>query len=93
MFTIYRINADELDETFLESLKAAFRHKEIEIAVGETDETEYLLRAPANRAHLLAAVADVEAGATSSCPSRRRFDEAGAFSSGGVPAFHGLGLR
>lgn len=73
MFTIYRINADELDETFLESLKAAFRHKEIEIAVGETDETEYLLRAPANRAHLLAAVADVEAGRNVVVPEQTPF--------------------
>ena len=62
MFTIYRLNADELDASFLASLKAAFPHKEIEIAVAETDETEYLLRSPANREKLLQAVADVEAG-------------------------------
>ena len=62
VFTIYRLNADELDASFLESLKAAFPHKEIEIAVTETDETAYLLRSPANRESLLAAVADVEAG-------------------------------
>lgn len=62
MFTIYRMNADELDESFLKTLQAAFRHKEIEIAVGETDETEYLLRSPLNRERLLEAVADIEAG-------------------------------
>ena len=61
MFTIYRLNADEFDLNFLESLKAAFPHKEIEIAVAEADETEYLLRSPANREKLLQAVADVEA--------------------------------
>ena len=62
MFTIYRLNADELDANFLESLKAAFPHKEIEISVAESDETEYLLRSPANRERLLRAAADVEAG-------------------------------
>ena len=62
MVTIYRLNADELDTNFLESLRAAFPHKEIEIAVAEADETEYLLRSPANRERLLRAVADVEAG-------------------------------
>jgi len=30
MYTIYRLNADELDEKFLESLKSAFGHKQIE---------------------------------------------------------------
>jgi antitoxin YefM len=36
------------------------RIKEIEIAVYERDETAYLLRSPANREHLLSAIADVE---------------------------------
>lgn len=62
MFTIYRLNADELDANFLASLQAAFPHKEIEIAVAEADGTEYLLRSAANRERLLAAVTDVEAG-------------------------------
>ena len=73
MFTIYRLNADELDADFLESLKAAFRHKEIEIAVGEADETEDLLRSPANRERLLAAVADVEAGRNVVVPEQTAF--------------------
>ena len=73
MFTIYRLNADELDASFLESLKAAFPHKEIEIAVGEADETEYLLRSPANRERLLAAVADVEAGRNVIAPDQTPF--------------------
>ncbi len=73
MFTIYRLNADELDASFLESLKAAFPHKEIEIAVAETDETDYLLRSPANREKLLAAVADVEAGRNVVVPDQTPF--------------------
>ena len=73
MYTIYRVNADELNEQFLESLKTAFRHKQIEIAVSEADETEYLLRSPANREHLLKAVAETEAGTNLVTPDQQRF--------------------
>lgn len=61
MQTIYHINADEIDERILESIKILFKNKEIEITVSERDETEYLLRSPANREHLLRAIEDVEA--------------------------------
>ena len=60
METIYQLNADDLNEDFLEGLKASFKHKEIEIVVYERDETAYLLRSPANRTRLLQAVADIE---------------------------------
>ena len=73
MFTIYRANADELDARFLESLKAAFKHKQIEIAVCETDETEYLLRSPVNRDRLLQAVADVENNRNVIIPDQQSF--------------------
>ncbi len=73
MFTIYRANADELDAEFLASLKSAFKHKQIEIAVSEADETDYLLRSPANREHLLAAVADVEKNQNLITPDQRQF--------------------
>jgi antitoxin YefM len=57
----YRLRADELDANFLEGLKKLFQAKEIEIVVSDLDDTEYLLGTPANRDHLLAAVASVEA--------------------------------
>jgi len=60
MDAIYHVKADELDEVFLDTLKALFKDKEIEIVVSERDETAYLLRSPANRERLLRAVADVE---------------------------------
>ncbi len=60
MHTIYHANADELDKSFLESLKTAFRHKQVEIVVSEVDEAAYLLRSPANRERLLKAITDVE---------------------------------
>lgn len=73
MQTIYQINADDLNEDFLEGLKATFRHKEIEIVVYERDETAYLLRSPANRARLLEAVADVEHGRNIVVPDQEQF--------------------
>ena len=60
MNAIFQLKADELDQTFLDSVKAAFKDKEIEVTVSERDETAYLLRSPANRERLLGAVADVE---------------------------------
>ena len=60
MYTIYRTSAEELDENFLQNLKAAFKGKQIEIAVCEADETDYLLRSPVNRERLLKAVDDIE---------------------------------
>ncbi len=73
MYTIYQVNADELDERFLEALKTMFKNKEIEIAVYERDETAYLLRSPANRDHLLRAIRDVEQGQSLVTPSQEQF--------------------
>ena len=73
MTTIYRLNADELDEQFLTSLKAAFAHKNIEIAVAEADETDHLLRSTGNREHLLRAVGDIESGRNLVTPDQASF--------------------
>ena len=73
MFTIYRTNADDLDDRFLESLKAAFKHRQIEIAVSEADETEYLLRSPANRERLSKALDDVEQNKNIVVPDPQQF--------------------
>ncbi|HEX8373179.1 MAG TPA: hypothetical protein VF585_10395 [Chthoniobacterales bacterium] len=62
MDATFLLNADELDEQFLQGLKQTFAHRQIEIVVRESDETAYLLRSSANRQHLQEAVADVEAG-------------------------------
>jgi antitoxin YefM len=64
MYTVYKINANELDSRFIEALKAMFPNKDIEIAVCEAtaiekDETEYLLSSAANREHLLKAIENV----------------------------------
>ena len=60
MYTIYRLNASELDSQFVESLKALFKDKEIEITVSEVDETAYLLRSEANKKRLLEAIRNVD---------------------------------
>jgi antitoxin YefM len=73
MFAIYRTNAADLNEQFLESLKTAFKDKQIEITVSETDETEYLLRSPANRDRLLKAVEDIEHGRNIIVPDQKQF--------------------
>lgn len=73
MQTIYQINADDLNEDFLEGLKTTFKHKDIEIVVYERDETGYLLQSPANRARLLEAVADVELGRNIVIPDQEQF--------------------
>ena len=73
METIYQLNADDLNDDFLEGLKTSFKHKEIEIVVYERDETAYLLRSPANRARLLQAVADIEQNRNLTVPDQEQF--------------------
>ncbi len=75
METIYQLNADDLNEDFLEGLKASFKHKEIEIVVYERDETAYLLRSPSNRARLLESVADVEQNRNLVIPDQEPFQD------------------
>lgn len=60
MQTVYRLKASELDDRFLEGLKATYKDKEIEIIVCEIDETEYLLKSEANKQRLMQAVENVD---------------------------------
>ncbi|MGZ8216926.1 hypothetical protein [Methylomagnum sp.] len=67
MYTVYKLNADELNEDFLQSIKTLFHNKSIEIAVCEAeaadqDETDYLLCDPANRQRLLEAIENARHG-------------------------------
>jgi antitoxin YefM len=61
---VYKMKVEELDSRFVRTLKTMFKDKEIEIAVcesgqSEEDETEYLLKSPANRDRLLKAIEHV----------------------------------
>ena len=62
MYTVYRMNMNELDDQFVEVLRTLFKDKEVEITVVEVDETQYLLRGEANRVRLLQAVKNIENG-------------------------------
>ena len=56
----YRLKANELDEKFIEGLKAAYGDKDIEIIVYEVDETKYLLKSEANKQKLIQAKTNIE---------------------------------
>jgi antitoxin YefM len=73
MNAIYQVKADELDQSFLDALKAMFKDREIEIAVYERDETAYLLRSPANRTRLLSAIAETEQKQNIVTPEQEQF--------------------
>ncbi len=62
METIFRINASELDGKFLNTLKKLFLKRDIEILITDvvTDETEFLLKDPKNKARLLEAIEEVK---------------------------------
>jgi antitoxin YefM len=59
MYSTYRLNINELDTSFIKSVKRLFKDKEIEIAIYEVDETEYLLSSPENKKKILLAVSNV----------------------------------
>jgi antitoxin YefM len=57
----YRLNANELNEDFLNTLRKLYKGKALEVTVQvQEDETEYLLKSEANRTQLLKAVKDVK---------------------------------
>ena len=57
----YRLNANELNEDFLKTIKKLYKGKDIDVTVQvREDETTYLMKGEANRTQLLKAVKDVE---------------------------------
>ena len=63
MYTEIHIKADELDESFLKSIRSLFKKKNISIIVEEEqDETEYLLQSEANRKILMQSIRQAEKG-------------------------------
>lgn len=80
MQTIYQINADDLNEDFLEGLKTTFRHKDIEIVVYERDETGYLLQSPRTAPDCSKPSPTLSRVATSSYRTKNSFNENRRFS-------------
>lgn len=65
MTTSFRLNVNELTTDILKAIQIAFRNKNIEITISEfTDETEYLLSAPANKKFLEKSIAEIGSGDT-----------------------------
>lgn len=63
MTSIYRLNVNELSQELLNSIKAAFKDKVVEITVTEAlDETDYLLSSDKNRTHLQQSQLSLEQG-------------------------------
>ena len=63
MTTIYRLHINELSAEVINSIKAAFKDKTVEIIVTDAvDETEYLLATAANRKHLFDSIKELEEG-------------------------------
>jgi len=63
MQVAYRLNANDLDINFLESIKKLFKEKRLYINISideQEDETEYLLSNPANTSRLLNAINNIE---------------------------------
>ena len=61
MNTIFQINSDDLDNRFIESIKALFKNKKLIISVVEdTDETAYLLQSEKNAQRLFKALDDIK---------------------------------
>jgi antitoxin YefM len=73
MNAVYHLDAEELDETFLQGLKQTFQKRRLEIIVREEDETEYLLSSPANRRQLLTAQEDVQSDRNLLVPDQALF--------------------
>ncbi len=74
MQTTYQLNTEELDDRFLSSIKAAFPHRKVTIAVNdEVDETEYLLSDPARKERLLRAIDDINHGRNLVTPDQSLF--------------------
>ncbi len=63
MVTTYRLHVNELSMELINSIKAAFKDKTVEIIVTDSvDETEYLLATEANRKSLEKSMKEAEAG-------------------------------
>ena len=74
MYTSFHLNANELNDDFLKSIKALFKSKRISIIVEEVlDETQYLLSTDANRKHLEESLKSTEGYSFTSIAELKKF--------------------
>ena len=60
-YSTFHLNADDMNDSIVQSIKALYKGKKIELVVSEEiDETSYLLSSDANKDFLLNAIKDVE---------------------------------
>ena len=72
--TTYRTRASEVGQPLIDSIRTMYGDKEIEIIVIEQeDETDFLLKSPANREQLLRAVDDIKHGRNLITPDQEQF--------------------
>ncbi len=62
MTATYHLTVDELRPEFIDQLKQMFSVGQVTITVDTEDETDYLLRDPANKDRLIKAIKNVEEG-------------------------------
>ena len=61
MNTIFQINSEDLDNRFIESIKALFKNKKLIISItDDSDETAYLLQSKKNAKKLFDALEDIK---------------------------------
>lgn len=64
MTATFELSAEEWNEEFFQKVKTLFNSERIRVSIepAEMDTTEYLLRDPANREHLMRAIENVRRG-------------------------------
>ena len=62
MSTTFRLNADELEPSFVEKIKTLFAHKDIAVTIYEEDETDRIRANPELHQRLMEAIERVDRG-------------------------------
>jgi hypothetical protein len=62
MSTTFRLNADELEPSFVEKIKTLFAHKDIAVTIYEEDETDRIRANPELHQRLMEAIDRVDRG-------------------------------